>query len=404
MSSAIIKSEEEIKSIAQAGRIVASCHQRLGKMLAVGMKTKEIDHFIDWYLGEQGAIPAQKGYKGYPFSSCISVNDVACHGFPSDYELQAGDIVTIDIVADVEGWKADSAWTYTIGNVSDEARRLVRSSKAALLAGLKAAKAGNQLSAIGQAIEEQAERDGFKVITAFAGHGIGKQLHEPPQVLHASLPQPNFILQEGMVITIEPILSAGSTKVYIAPDGWTARTVDHALTAQFEHTIVITKGAPLLLTALPDKQSRSKSSAARQNKAKPGKTKSSTSKLTTSKSSGDKSKSTTSPVARVSRTNTNTGKSSAAGQGKAKPDNSESAQVKASTTIQGTVKPGAVKLFGVRPHGAAADGMRADKWRADGVKADKAREDRARSSEDKSQNKNKDHNKNHNKDHNKDQA
>jgi len=256
LSSNIKKSEEEIKKIERAGRIVAGCHDQLSKMLKVGLKTKEIDHFIDWYLTENGAIPAQKGYRGYPFASCISVNEVACHGFPSQYELQDGDIVTIDFVADVDGWKADSARTYIIGKASEEAQRLVRSAQAALQAGLKAAKAGNSLAMIGQAIEERASADGYRVITAFAGHGIGQQLHEPPQVLHSKLPQPHFILEEGMVITIEPILSAGSVNTYIAPDGWTARTVDHSLTAQFEHTIAITKGKPKILTALPPARSK----------------------------------------------------------------------------------------------------------------------------------------------------
>lgn len=268
MSIHIKKTAEEIKKIERAGKIVASCHQQLKKRIVPGVKTSEIDEFIDWYLTEHGAVPAQKGYKGYPYASCISVNEVACHGFPSHYVLQEGDIVTVDFVADVNGWKADSAWTYIVGNGSEEVRRLQRAAKTALLAGLKAAKAGNPLSAIGEVIEDQAKRDGYSVVTAFAGHGIGTQLHEPPQVLHARMQQQPFILEEGMVITIEPILSAGSPYVYIAKDGWTARTIDHSLTAQFEHTVAITKGAPILLTELAVKRKKHNALAGRRDRDK----------------------------------------------------------------------------------------------------------------------------------------
>lgn len=251
MQSILPKTAEQIRRIARAGKIVAGCHKALATKCVAGVTTEAIDRFVDWYMVENGAYPAQKGHKGYPYASSTSVNEVACHGFPSSYKLQKGDIVTVDIVADYKGWKADSAWTYMIGEVSPQARKLVRVAKASFRAGLAQAVIGNDISDIGYAIEQRAERDGFQVIASFVGHGIGKELHELPHVHHVRTSTSGIKLEEGMVITIEPILSAGSSQVYIAHDGWAARTVDHALTAQFEHTIAITKAGPQVLTSIP---------------------------------------------------------------------------------------------------------------------------------------------------------
>lgn len=257
MQSIVPKTAEEIRRIARAGKIVAGCHKALAGKCVAGITTSAIDRFVDWYMVEHGAYATQKGYKGYPYASCTSVNEVACHGFPSSYKLEKGDIITVDIVADYKGWKADSAWTYMIGEVSPQARKLVRATKAAFRAGLAKAVIGNDLSDIGNAIEQRAKRDGFQVIADFVGHGIGKELHEPPHVHHVRTSASGIKLVEGMVITIEPILSTGSPQIYIAHDGWTARTIDHALTAQFEHTIAITKAGPKILTQLtPTKKKR----------------------------------------------------------------------------------------------------------------------------------------------------
>ncbi|URN96511.1 MAG: type I methionyl aminopeptidase [Candidatus Pristimantibacillus lignocellulolyticus] len=250
MQSIVPKTDAEIRRIARAGKIVAGCHKALADKCVPGATTESIDRFVDWYMVEHGAYPAQKGHKGYPFASCTSVNEVACHGFPSSYKLKKGDIITVDIVADYKGWKADSAWTYMIGEVSPQVRQLVKASKAAFRAGLAQAVVGNDISAIGSAIEQRAEKDGFHVIGSFIGHGIGKELHEPPHVHHVRTRASGIKLEEGMVITIEPILSVGSPQIYIAHDGWTARTVDHSLTSQFEHTVAITKAGPKILTKL----------------------------------------------------------------------------------------------------------------------------------------------------------
>lgn len=246
----VCRSSDEIKKIRRAGKVVAQCHKELQKHVRAGVKTNDIEKFIAGFFAKHGAVAAQKGYKGYPYVSCISVNEVACHGFPSSYELQNGDIVTVDMVADVGGWKADSAYTYMIGEVSLEARKLVRAAKAAMRAGINAIEIGRDLADIGYAIERRAELDGYKVVASFAGHGIGREIHEQPQVLHVRTETTGIKLQEGMVITIEPIVTAGSTELYIAHDGWTARTIDHSLTAQFEHTVAVTKQGPQLLTAL----------------------------------------------------------------------------------------------------------------------------------------------------------
>lgn len=353
MPSALTKTAEEIKLIQRAGRIVAGCHQELRKRLVPGKKTKDIDRFIDWYLTERGATSAQKGYKGYPYTSCISINEVACHGFPNDYELKEGDIVTVDIVADLNGWKADSAWTYMIGNVSEEARKLVRAAKAAMNAGIKAAKVGNALSAIGQAIEQSAAQDGFKVVSAFAGHGIGRQMHERPQVLHTGKPQPRIMLEEGMVITIEPILSAGSANIYTAKDGWTTLTVDHALTAQFEHTIAITNGEPLLLTALPAKQSNARSTAAKPSVAKTGTAKSSPVKTSEAKSSivrlnPAKTSEAKSSIVRSNPAKTSEARSSIGKSEPAKPSEAKASVAKANSARSSEPKPFIAKTVNVK--------------------------------------------------------
>lgn len=261
METGVCRSSDEIKKIRRAGKIVAECHRELQKRLKVGMKTEEIERFVAGYLVKHGAVAAQKGFRGYPYASCVSVNEVACHGFPGSYALKSGDTVTVDMVADVAGWKADSAYTYMIGEVKPEVRKLVRAAKAAMRAGIEAVQIGNDLSEIGYAIERRAELDGYKVVSSFAGHGIGMEIHEQPQVLHTRTQTTGIKLQEGMVITIEPIVSAGSAEVYIGHDGWTARTIDHSLTAQFEHTVAVTKHGPQILTALtaaPKKSNKTK--------------------------------------------------------------------------------------------------------------------------------------------------
>lgn len=243
-----LKSKEHIRGIRKAGRIVAACHKAIAGRIAPGVTTQEIDRFVERFMLDRGATPAQKGYKGYPFATCASVNDVVCHGFPDSVPLEAGDIVTIDMVADVDGWKADSAWTYALGRTTVAADKLLKAAKLSLMDGIQQALPGKRLGDVGYAVQSRAQREGFQVVTSFVGHGIGRHIHEYPTVEHRGVPGTGVMLEEGMVITIEPILTAGRDDVYIAQDGWTARTRDGAWSAQFEHTVAITKEGPVVLT------------------------------------------------------------------------------------------------------------------------------------------------------------
>jgi len=243
-----LKTREHIRGIRRAGRIVAACHKALSQRLAPGVTTREIDRFVERFMLDRGATPAQKGYKGYPYATCASVNDVVCHGFPDTEPLESGDVVTIDMVADVNGWKADSAWTYIIGKSTAATEKLLRVAKQAMQDGIKLAQPGNYIGDIGHAVQMRAEREGYNVVRMFVGHGIGRQMHEYPNVEHYGPPGQGVKLEEGMVLTVEPIITSGRADVYIARDGWTARTMDGSWSAQFEHTIAITKDGPIVLT------------------------------------------------------------------------------------------------------------------------------------------------------------
>lgn len=243
-----LKSAREIEQMAEAGRLLACCHREIKKKIRPGITTKEIDEFVERYLAEHGATPEQKGYQGYPYATCASVNDVICHGFPSAKPLQSGDIVTIDMVVNLNGWLADSAWSYRVGEVSDEAERLLQTTKEALYAGIEQAVVGNRIGDIGHAIQQIAEPRGYSVVRQFIGHGIGKTMHEDPQVPHFGKPGRGRRLKEGMVITIEPMINTGSFLAKVDDDGWTARTEDGGLSAQYEHTVAITAAGPRILT------------------------------------------------------------------------------------------------------------------------------------------------------------
>ena len=208
----------------------------------------EIDRFVDEYLAGRGAIAAQKGYHGYQYATCASVNDEICHGFPSEKELNDGDIVAIDMVVDLDGWLADSAWSYAVGNISDEAKKLMDVTKKSLYLGIEQAVIGNRIGDISHAVQTYVEANGFSVVRDFVGHGIGKSMHEDPQVPHYGKPGRGVRLSEGMVLTIEPMVNIGTYKLKIDDNKWTARTLDGKLSAQYEHTIAITNDGPIILT------------------------------------------------------------------------------------------------------------------------------------------------------------
>lgn len=244
----ILKTEQEIEKMKEAGIILANVHKEIAKIIKPGISTIEIDKFVEEYLKERGAYPEQKGYQGYPYATCASVNDEICHGYPRKELLKNGDIVTIDMVVNLDGWLADSAWSYAVGEVSDEARDLLDITKEALYKGIEQATVGNRLGDIGHAIQSFVEEKGYSVVRDFVGHGIGKKMHEDPQVLHYGTPGRGQRLVEGMVLTIEPMINMGTYRMKMDDNGWTSRTVDGKLSAQYEHTLAITKDGPIILT------------------------------------------------------------------------------------------------------------------------------------------------------------
>lgn len=244
----ILKNQEEIDQMRAAGEILAACHRELAKLIRPGITTWEIDQFVEGFLKKHNVTPEQKGYSGYPYATCASVNDVICHGFPKKEPLKDGDIVTIDMVVNRNGWLADSAWSYAVGNISEEARRLLEVTEKSLYLGIEQAVVGNRIGDISHAIQTYAQEQGYSVVRDFTYHGIGQKMHEEPYVPHYGPAGRGPRLKEGMVITIEPMLNVGTYHVKIDEDGWTARTRDGKLSAQYEHTIAITADGPLILT------------------------------------------------------------------------------------------------------------------------------------------------------------
>ncbi|MBD8841083.1 type I methionyl aminopeptidase [Paenibacillus sp. CFBP 13594] len=244
-----IKTKEQIEYMKKAGEILAACHREIAKIIRPGITTQEIDQFAEAFMKKNGATPEQKGYNGYQYATCASVNDVICHGFPGKYALKDGDIVTIDMVVNLNGWLADSAWSYAVGEVTPEAQHLLDVTKNSLYKGIELAVVGNRIGDISNAIQVYAEGEGLSVVREFIGHGIGEKMHEEPQVPHYGPPHRGPRLKEGMVITIEPMLNIGTFRSKLDSDGWTARTLDGSLSAQYEHTIAITADGPVILTA-----------------------------------------------------------------------------------------------------------------------------------------------------------
>ncbi|WEK55271.1 MAG: type I methionyl aminopeptidase [Candidatus Cohnella colombiensis] len=244
----VIKTREQIELMKQAGDVLAACHREIAGMIRPGVTPKQIDQFVEKFLAAHGATPEQKGYHGFPFATCASVNDVICHGFPNERPLANGDIVTIDMVVNLKGWLADSAWSYAVGEVSPEAQKLLKVTEESLYLGIEQAVVGNRIGDISHAIQTYAESEGFSVVREFVGHAIGQSMHEEPQVPHYGPPGKGPRLKEGMVITIEPMLNIGTWQSKRDDDGWTARTKDGSLSAQYEHTIAILPEGPLILT------------------------------------------------------------------------------------------------------------------------------------------------------------
>lgn len=242
------KSAEEIARMKLAGQIVADCHKELARQIQPGITTLELNDCAERFIRKRGANPSLIGYREFPYAICASVNDVLAHGFPDRVPLREGDVVKLDIVADYGGWFGDSAWCYGVGRMSEEAVRLMRTAKECLDIGISQATVGSRIGDVMAAVYRHARENGYSITRQILGHAIGRMLHEQPLFPHLGIPSKGFRLKEGMVITIEPVLNIGTHEMSIDFDGWTARTVDGKLSAQYEHTIAITRDGPLILT------------------------------------------------------------------------------------------------------------------------------------------------------------
>lgn len=244
-----LKSAKEIEEMKRAGEIVADCHREVAKMIVPGITTLELNEFVARHIERLGGKQFTKGYNGFPAETCMSVNDVVAHGFPSSRPLEDGDLLKLDIVAEYGGWFGDSCWCYAVGTLSPAAELLLRVTKECLDLGIAQALPGNRLGDVTSAIQRHAESHGYGVVRDLLGHGIGRKLHEEPSFEHIGMPGKGIRLKEGMVFTIEPMINEATFRIRIDEDGWTARTADGKLSAQFEHTIAITADGPLILTA-----------------------------------------------------------------------------------------------------------------------------------------------------------
>ncbi|WP_059174144.1 type I methionyl aminopeptidase [Bacillus sp. FJAT-27445] len=246
----ICKTPRELEIMREAGRIVALTHEELKKHIAPGITTKELDRVAEQIIRNHDAIPSFKGYNGFTGSICASVNEELVHGIPGGRVLKEGDIISIDIGAQYNGYHGDSAWTYPVGKIDEETARLLDVTEQSLYKGLEEAKPGERLSNISHAIQVYVEENGFSIVREYVGHGVGQDLHEEPQVPHYGPPNKGPRLRPGMVLAVEPMVNAGSRYVKTLADDWTVVTVDGKNCAHFEHTIAITEAGFEILTKL----------------------------------------------------------------------------------------------------------------------------------------------------------
>jgi methionyl aminopeptidase len=245
----IRKSENEIEAMGRAGRVVADTLALLGESLRPGVTTKELDQIAEEYIRSQGGVPTFKGYHGFPASICASPNSMVVHGIPGEYRLEDGDLLSVDVGVTLNGFVADSAYTFAIGSISDETQRLLDVGQAALEGGIGEARAGNHVGDISAAVQRTVEEAGFSVVKSLVGHGIGRSMHEEPQIPNWGEPARGPLLATGMTLAIEPMINAGSADVFVADDRWSISTNDGSLSAHFEHTVAVTDGEPRILTA-----------------------------------------------------------------------------------------------------------------------------------------------------------
>jgi methionyl aminopeptidase len=244
----IRKSAREIEKIAAAGGLVAETIAHVGSLLAAGVTTEELDTAAGTFIRERGGIPTSEGYKGYPKAICISPNDVVVHGIPDGYVVGDGDLVTIDVGVTLDGYIADSAYTFGVGAIEPELQSLLDTAQDALAAGIAEAVEGNRVGDVSHAVQMVVERAGFSVVRSLVGHGVGRHYHEDPHIPNFGEPGRGPRLSDGMTIAIEPMITAGEPDVEVMDDGWTIRTEDGSMSAHFEHTVAILADGPRILT------------------------------------------------------------------------------------------------------------------------------------------------------------
>jgi methionyl aminopeptidase len=243
-----LRGKEEIDAIRAAARLVARTLTMLGREVRPGISTGKLDELAEAFIRGHGARPAFKGYRGFPASICPSINDEVVHGIPGDRTLAEGDIVGMDVGVEKDGYYGDAAYTFTVGQVSDEAKRLLAVTREALMRGVAQAKAGNRVGDISHAIQSYVEAQGFSVVRTLVGHGIGRHMHEEPQVPNYGSPDRGPRLMAGQVLAIEPMVNVGAPEVVTRPDGWTVVTKDGSLSAHFEHTVAVGVEGPEILS------------------------------------------------------------------------------------------------------------------------------------------------------------
>ena len=244
----IRKTPEEIEAIAAAGAVLARCHAMLKSKARPGVTTAELDEAAERFVRSQGGEPAFKGYRGFPGSICASPNSMVVHGIPGAYRLSRGDVLSVDIGVVLDGWVADAAVTHAIGNVTPVAKKLLTSTREALFEAIEQCRVGNHLGDVSHAVQRRVEADGFGVIRSLVGHGIGRDMHEDPQIPNYGEPGTGPELLEGMVLAIEPMVNAGDHAVRMGSDNWAVYSHDGSLAAHFEHTVAITAEGPRILT------------------------------------------------------------------------------------------------------------------------------------------------------------
>ena len=247
-----LKSKTEIERIRASCRIAADAMAHVRDVLAPGVTTAQLDEVADGYIRSQGAVASAKGYRGYPSSICVSVNEEVVHGIPGPRQLRAGDILSVDIAVRKNGYHGDMNVTFAVGPVSDEARRLMQATREAMDIGLEASVAGARLGDVGHSIQQRVEAEGFSIVRDYCGHGIGRSFHEEPQLLHFGIAGTGRRLEPGTVFTVEPMVNVGTPDVRILDDQWTAVTADGSLSTQFEHTVAVTDAGPDVLSRFDD--------------------------------------------------------------------------------------------------------------------------------------------------------